>query len=81
MTSPKLREEIIEQQRLAKAFNETELGALFNKFVSTHARAWQEDERSAWMETSGKTAKRLFDESDELENKLRKILMEMVGVK
>jgi len=73
-------EEIIEYQRKRKAFHKTELGALFNKFVSAHARAWQEDERSGWMENSGKTAKRLFDESDALEEQLRKMLMKIVGV-
>ena len=74
-------EEIIEYQRLRKAFHETELGALFDKFVNVHGRAWQEDERASWMESSGKTAKRLFEESDALEKQLRYILMDIVGVK
>lgn len=74
------KNEIIEYQRKLKAFHETELGALFNKFVNAHARAWQEDERSGWMQNSGKTAQRLYDESNALENQLREILMNIAGV-
>lgn len=74
-------EEILEYQRLYKAFNETELGSLFNRFVNVHGAAWAEDERSAWRESSGKRARELFEKSDALEKELRAKLMEIVGVK
>jgi hypothetical protein len=73
-------EEIVELQRNNKAFQETELGALFNKFVRLHAVAWQLDERSAWNEHN-KIAKKAWDEMDPVYEELQEKLMKIAGVK
>lgn len=72
-------EEIVEFQRKMKAFRETELGALFEKFVHLHATAWQLDERSAWNDHI-KTAKKAWDAMEPVEEELREKLMKIAGV-
>jgi hypothetical protein len=72
-------EEIVELQRKNKAFQETELGALFNKFVNLHATAWQLDERSSWTGHI-KTAKKAWDAMEPAEKELREKLMKIAGV-
>jgi hypothetical protein len=72
-------EEIIEHQRKMKAFRETELGNLFEKFVNLHATAWQLDERSAWNDHY-RTAKKAWDALKPVEKELREKLMKIAGV-
>lgn len=69
-------EEILEIQRLGKAFQATELGALFNKFVNLHARAWQLDNTDDFY-LQDKAWKAL----EPVEKELRVKLMEITGVK
>lgn len=69
-------EEILEIRRIGKAFQATELGALFNKFVNLHARAWQLDS-SDYFHSQDKAWKAL----EPVEKELRAKLMEITGVK
>lgn len=69
-------QEIIEIQRIGKAFQATELGALFNKFVNLHARAWQLDNTDDFY-LQDKAWKAL----EPVEKELRTKLMEITGVK
>lgn len=68
--------EIWELQRQAKAFNDTEIGRLFNRFVNLHAKAWQYDERHDGVGPAEKAWKELKP----VEEELRKKLMELVGI-
>lgn len=72
-----LVEEIMESRRKNKAFRETELGELFEKFVFLHSVAWQSDERYEGDHRSTKA----WDNLAPVEKKLREKLMEIVGVK
>lgn len=72
-------EEIIEFQRKVKAFQETELGGLFEKFVNLHATAWQLDERSGWNDHYTASEK-AWDKLRPVEKELREKLMKIAGV-
>ena len=72
-------EEIFELQRKNKAFQDTELGALFCKFVNLHATAWQMDERSSWND-HWKTAEKAWDALKPVEKELKEKLMKIAGV-
>jgi len=72
-------EDIIEHQRLRKQFMGTELGRLFEQFVSLHARAWQLDERSA-AGYGQKAADRAWKELEPVERELRQLLMYIARV-
>ena len=69
-------QEIWEFQRQAKAFNDTELGRLFNRFVNLHAKAWQFDERYQ----GDSRAKRAWNELGPVEKELREKLMGLAGM-
>jgi hypothetical protein len=69
-------QEILEIQRKLKAFRETELGALFEKFVYLHARAWQLDERHGLS----KSAEKAWNDLSLVERELRDKLMKIAGV-
>lgn len=68
--------EILEIHRIGKAFQATELGALFNKFTRLHARAWQLDSTD-YHHSQDKAWKEL----EPVETELRAKLMEIAGVK
>lgn len=68
--------EILEIQRLGKAFDSTPLGNLFNRFVRLHARAWQLDSTDYY-----KSQDKAWKELEPVENELRNKLMEIAGVK
>lgn len=72
-------EEIIEFQRKLKAFQETELGGLFEKFVRLHALAWQFDERAGWNDQYA-SAEKAWDKLRPVEKELREKLMKIAGV-
>lgn len=72
-------DDILEYQRRLRAFTETELGALFEKFVNLHATAWQLDERSAWNDQD-KTARKAWDAMEPVLKELRERLMVITGV-
>ena len=72
-------EEIFEYQRKMKAFQETELGGLFEKFVSLHATAWQFDERASWNDHYT-SAEQAWDKLKPVEKELREKLMKIAGV-
>lgn len=66
-------QEIIERQKMLKRWHSTELGSLFEKFVSLHARAWQLDERHGLSRSAEKAWKDLEPVEVELRDKLMKI--------
>jgi hypothetical protein len=72
-------QEILEHQRKMKAFQQTELGRLFERFVNLHAAAWQLDERSSWT-GHDKTARKAWDEMEPVLRELREKLMAVAKV-
>lgn len=68
--------EILEIHRIGKAFQATELGALFNKFTRLHARAWQLDSTDYH-----RSQDKAWKELEPVETELRAKLMEIAGVK
>lgn len=68
--------EILEIHRIAKAFDATELGNLFNKFTRLHARAWQLDSTDYH-----RSQDKAWEELEPVEKQLRFKLMEISGVK
>jgi hypothetical protein len=69
------KENIIELQRKNEAFNNTELGNLFNRFVSLHSSAWQFDGMDYITRS-----KKCFDQLEPIEKELREKLMKIAGV-
>ncbi len=67
--------EILEIHRIAKAFDATELGNLFNKFTRLHARAWQLDSTDYH-----RSQDKAWKELEPIEKQLRFKLMEIAGV-
>ncbi len=68
--------EILEIHRIAKAFDATELGNLFNKFTRLHARAWQLDSTDYH-----RSQDKAWKELEPVEIELRDKLMKIAGVK
>jgi len=68
--------EILDIHRIAKAFDTTELGNLFNKFTRLHARAWQLDSTDYH-----RSQDKAWKELEPIEKQLRFKLMEIAGVK
>lgn len=66
-------QEVIEFQREAKDFNNTELGRLFNRFVNLHAKAWQYDERYEGDSRAIKAWNELVPVETALREKLKEI--------
>jgi len=71
--------EMMEYQRKMKEFRETELGALYERFVNLHAIAWQLDERSSW---NGQDiiADKAFKHLEPVQKELCSKLMQIAGV-
>ena len=69
------KEEIIEYQRKQKLFMQTELGALFERFVVLHGDAWRLDERINDSYGSTKAAKQAWKDLEPVEKELRQLLM------
>lgn len=70
-------EEIVKRQEMLKRWHATELGSLFEQFVSLHARAWQLDERHGLS----RSAENAWKDLEPVEVKLRDELMKIAGVK
>lgn len=74
-----MTDDIVEYQRKMKAFRETELGSLFEKFVNLHATAWQLDERSSWNDQDI-IADKAWKQLEPVQKELRSKLMQIAGV-
>jgi hypothetical protein len=71
--------QILAHQKQMMQWRQTQLGELFERFVSLHARAWQLDERShdGYGE---RAAERAWQELYPVQEQLRKQLMQIAGI-
>lgn len=73
------KQEIIKRQATLKRWHATELGSLFEKFVSLHARAWQFDARSG-DGYGERSAAKAWKDLEPVEVELRDKLMKIAGI-